>query len=101
MMRVRFRSGEGKLGARKNTNRRVGIFRRSKPARPRIEVMGSQLGGARSTNLRPTGCALAISVVSMRIENTLINLDRRLDCCALLSRGTAGVARRRQTAKLH
>jgi len=40
-------------------------------------------------------------VVSMRIENTLINLDRLLDCHSLACRGAVGVARRRQTAKLH
>jgi hypothetical protein len=37
-----YRGREGKLCSRKNTNRRSGIFRGSKPDRARIEVMGAQ-----------------------------------------------------------
>jgi ferritin-like metal-binding protein YciE len=65
------------------------------------ELLDETLEEEKKTDEALTEIAEQISVVSMRIENTLINLDRRLDCCSLLSRGTAGVARRRQTAKLH
>jgi hypothetical protein len=37
-----YRSGEGKLCSRKNTNCSVDIFRSSEPARARIEVTNSQ-----------------------------------------------------------
>jgi hypothetical protein len=37
-----YRGREGKLCSRKNTNRHNGIFRRSKPDCPRMEVLGSQ-----------------------------------------------------------
>lgn len=40
-------------------------------------------------------------VVSMRIKNTLISLDRRLNCHPLACRRAVGITRRRQAAKLH
>jgi len=37
-----YRGGERKLCSRKDANRRIDVFRRSKPARPGIKGMGSE-----------------------------------------------------------
>ena len=68
-----YRGREGKLCSRRNTNRRVGIFRRSKSDCTGMEVLGSQF----LTHLSLTLAEL--SGVSERIFHAVPDLARNFD----------------------